>query len=328
MADRQFCTELEHFLEIVQTVPIRPSYFELLLAFALWTFVSNGVDYAVVETGIGGRFDATNIVTRADKVCVITNIGLDHTHLLGNSLSAITWHKIGIVHPHNSVFMFAQARSIMAVAQAWVDQQAAALTIVHDGVENRLNNREMQSMPAYQQQNWWLAYKVYCFLQSRDRLPPLNTDALHKTQLLSIPGRMDIRRIGPKTIVMDGAHNVQKMKVFASSFRLLYPGVRPTILIGSKRNQDFQRALPTLSQVASDVIVTTIHSRHKQTSTHHPKKLADTVNRLTNIPVRTIPDQQTAVDTLLASPGNVVVIIGSFHLLGQLRRLPPLVKPN
>ena len=76
LPDAEFCQELETFLDIVKQAPQPPSYFELLYAFALWVFGRRHVDYAVIETGMGGLYDATNVATRADKVCVITDIGL------------------------------------------------------------------------------------------------------------------------------------------------------------------------------------------------------------------------------------------------------------
>ena len=86
LPDEQFCSELEQFLKIVKTAPQAPSFFELLYVFSLWVFARAKVDYAVVETGMGGLFDATNIVTRPDKICIITDIGLDHTHILGDTV--------------------------------------------------------------------------------------------------------------------------------------------------------------------------------------------------------------------------------------------------
>src|SRR5690606_38872097 len=90
LAETQFCRELSRFLNIIQSSGVRPTYFELLVAFAYWEFAEQGVDYAVIEVGLGGLLDGTNVVARDDKVCIITDIGFDHTSVLGKTLSAIT----------------------------------------------------------------------------------------------------------------------------------------------------------------------------------------------------------------------------------------------
>ncbi len=101
LPETEFCRELGIFLDIVEFAEAPPSYFELLYAFALWVFERQQVDYAVVETGMGGLYDATNVASRPDKVCVITDIGFDHTHILGKTLPEIAAQKVGIVHDHN-----------------------------------------------------------------------------------------------------------------------------------------------------------------------------------------------------------------------------------
>ena len=103
LPEAEFCSELGNFLEIIRGAGQSPSYFELLYAFALWVFVRRGVDYAVVETGLGGLLDATNVTGRADKVCIITDIGFDHEYVLGSGLAQIAAQKIGIVHDQGTM---------------------------------------------------------------------------------------------------------------------------------------------------------------------------------------------------------------------------------
>ena len=75
----------------------RPTYFEVTNALALRLFEAHRVDYGVIETGLGGRYDSTNTVRRLDKLAVITRLGLDHTEILGNTLEEIAWQKAGII---------------------------------------------------------------------------------------------------------------------------------------------------------------------------------------------------------------------------------------
>ena len=88
------------------------TYFELLTVLAFYTFYKEEVDYAVVETGLGGLLDATNVVTSENKICVITKIGFDHTHILGKRLTDIALQKAGIIQKNNTVVVTWQRKEI------------------------------------------------------------------------------------------------------------------------------------------------------------------------------------------------------------------------
>ena len=81
----------------------KPTYFEITTALAYYIFCKKGVDYAVIETGLGGLLDATNVVERSNKLAVITKIGHDHTSILGTTLKEIAYQKAGIIKLHNIV---------------------------------------------------------------------------------------------------------------------------------------------------------------------------------------------------------------------------------
>ena len=108
VSDDLFCSYLSEFLDLITDVDPQPSYFELMIAFVLWVFARENLDYVVLETGMGGLFDGTNVVTRSDKICVITDIGLDHTQILGNNVEQIAAQKAGIIHKGNHVFTYKQ----------------------------------------------------------------------------------------------------------------------------------------------------------------------------------------------------------------------------
>ena len=94
--EHEYCQQFSTFLQIINKLRIKPTYFELLIAFAFWQFAQEKVDYAVIEVGLGGLLDGTNVIERSDKVCVIADIGLDHVAVLGNSLAGIAAQKAGI----------------------------------------------------------------------------------------------------------------------------------------------------------------------------------------------------------------------------------------
>src|SRR5688572_622401 len=116
VSDAAFVQYIHDFLPLVEKSGLQPSYFEIIIALAFWVFAHEDVDFAVIETGLGGLLDATNTVRRADKVCVITDIGLDHTDILGETIPEIAAQKAGIIQPGNIV-----------VVQ---NQQSAALNVI------------------------------------------------------------------------------------------------------------------------------------------------------------------------------------------------------
>jgi dihydrofolate synthase/folylpolyglutamate synthase len=320
ISEQLFCAELGEFLEIVQRAKQQPTYFELLYAFTLWVFDRQQVDYVVVETGMGGLHDATNVAERPDKICIITDIGLDHTHILGTTLPAIAAQKIGIAHPGNQVFVYQQAPEIMKVFKDWTTNHSAELHITTEDQEAVQFGDELDGLPMFQRRNWLLAYFAFKYLAERDNLPNLTEQALLKTWGLQVPGRMDIRHIGGKTIVMDGAHNAQKMQAFIDSFRRLYPDVRPTIMLAFKNDKDYQPMVSKLSDLSDHIIITTFNvTQDLPVRSTKPKSLVGAFKRAGVAKVEAIDDQREAFQKLLAVPGDVVVITGSFYLLSQIR---------
>jgi dihydrofolate synthase/folylpolyglutamate synthase len=316
VSEALFCTELGTFLDIIESAERRPSYFELLYAFAMWMFVRHGVDYAVVETGVGGLLDATNVTTRPDKICVITDIGFDHMHLLGKTLTEIAAQKIGIVHEHNHVFMYEQDEEIMGVVRDWAGRHNAPLHLI-DTAEQPVR---LTGIADYQYRNWLLAYQVYRYLEERDRVQHLTSQVLQETQSTKVPARMDIRQINNKTLIMDGAHNEQKMTAFINSFKRLYPDVRPAILLSLKAGKEYQTIVPLLSHLASRIIITVFNtSQDLQAHSMDPEALAGAFRAVGATQVEAIADQRQAFQTLLAGPETTCIITGSFYLLGQIR---------
>lgn len=314
LSDEEFCSELAGFLDIVEKAGQQPSYFELLYAFSLWVFERQEVDYAVLETGLGGLYDATNIAGRPDKVCIITDIGMDHTSVLGNTLAKIAAQKIGIVHEGNAIFMYEQGAEVMNVVRAWVAEKDGDLHLVGE------QPPEASHIPDYQQRNWFLAYNVYRYLEKRDGLKHLTRQVLQQTREVLVPGRMDVREFQGKTFVMDGAHNRQKMTAFISSFQKLYPGVKPAVLLGMKRTKDHDDLTPLLVPFADRFIVTSFDSSQdtKIISTD-PKLIGESLRQAGAKEVQVFADQNEAVQALVDAPETVCVITGSFYLIGRIR---------
>lgn len=309
ISEKEFCDSISYFLDLVAKSPVKPSWFEVVVAFAYWYFAEQRVDYAVVEVGLGGLKDGTNVIHHADKVCVITDIGFDHVGILGNTLSEIAEQKAGIIQPGNIVFTYRQVNEVMHVIKKKTDSMQGKLKVVDDFYPDN-----------FQKRNWHLAHAVYEFLGERDNLRYLTSKELNETKQIVIPGRMDIRSIGGKTVIMDGAHNVQKMTAFLSRFNELYPETKPAILIGVKDGKEYKELVPLLTPIASRVITTSFESSQDlPIKSMNADELAAAFKAL-GVRTKSIPDHEHALKVLLECPEDVLVITGSFYLLGQIRK--------
>ncbi len=324
LSEQVFCMNISEFLSLVEDSGVKPSYFELMYAFAIWLFAKYKVDYAVIETGMGGLFDATNIVDREDKICVITDIGFDHMHILGHSLREITKQKVGIIHKGNVLLVYKQADEVMNEVNLWIKQvNAGQLLLTNEKEQLDLYGKgdNFENLPEYQKRNWLLAYFVFRFIKDRDGLDELTQNQVEASQLIVIPARMDEIKISDRIMIMDGAHNYQKMKAFVSSFKLKYPGIKPDILLSFKKGKDYIKALPLLSEIANKIILTTFEtSQDLPVSSIEPSEVADSLAEIGFNNIMIEPDMHKAYQLLLSSGSNVVLVTGSFYLISQLRR--------
>jgi dihydrofolate synthase/folylpolyglutamate synthase len=137
---------------------------------------------------------------------------------------------------------------------------------------------------------------------------------------------MDIRQIAGKTLVMDGAHNAQKMEAFVQSFQHLYPGVKPALLIGLKEGKEYQSLIPILAPLADRIIVTVFNtSQDLPAHSMDPEVLAEAFRAAGLDQVETFADQHQAYQALVTGPEDVCILTGSFYLLSQIRNKEQLV---
>lgn len=313
-----FGAALAEFLDIIKKLDEQPTYFELLIAFAYWYFVKVGVDYAVIETGLGGLHDSTNIAKRADKICVITDIGYDHMQVLGNTLEEIAAQKAGIIHDQNSVYMYQQLPEITAQIISRCNAKNAQLNIVKEPTATEPDITK--GLPEFQQHNWQLAYWVYEALAAKDGLAKLSAEELIGAAHVVVPARMDIRSIGNKKLIMDGAHNGQKMQAFIHSFSKNWPGKKAAVLLSLKSGKDYRDVLPLLADIADTLIITTFSfSQDRPFHGIDPSELALFAGKHNFKQIITEPDQTKAYRLLMSQPEDTLIITGSFYLIGQLR---------
>lgn len=315
LRDGRFLQYLNEFLHIIGAWPdIQPTYFELLTAFAYWVFHQEKVDYAVVEVGLGGLLDATNVINNP-KVCVITPIGLDHTQILGTTIAAIAQQKAGIITEKAHVFSAEQipeAHQVIKTACARTNSDATFVTPLVD---------ESSSAPLFQQSNFSLAKAVVSFIASRDKLPTVSSAAIEACITKIPPGRFESYNVGGITIILDGAHNPQKLAAFVRSLRLRHK--EPVSwLVGFISAPDTKIEACVKEIVASNDEYTITEFTVGQDIKGRHSVAAGSVQQHMNhhgIAANINANPRAAFDTLLQSKQRTIVVSGSLYLVAQLR---------
>lgn len=321
LSEVEFCAVLSEFLEVIKSAPVKPTYFELMVALALWEFARREVDYAVIEVGMGGLLDGTNVIEREDKICIITDIGMDHTEVLGDTLGKIAAQKAGIIQDRNEVFMYRQSEEVMA---------AVAMAVhIHDAGLYELSDSDAISdatLPLFQQRNLGLAVRAVSFVLERDYGKKLSKESIVQATTVQVPARLERFTFAGKTVIVDGSHNQQKLRALMQSIQALYPGQEIAVLAGFVKGSDtrWQEGLKELMPIVKHVIFTTFHgvqdlpklSVDSNTVAAYCQQQAYTNFEIENDPV-------AAFKKLQARPEPVLLVTGSFYLLNHIR---PLLK--
>ncbi len=316
LSEAKFCAYLSEFMDLITQGRVVPTYFELLVAFAYWVFTCEKVDYAVVEVGLGGLLDGTNVIDRADKVCVITDIGLDHVQVLGETIEEIAAQKAGIIQSGNQVFALKQGANILKILRANSTERGGKLEIIQD---QAIDVEIPKELPLFQRRNWALAVHVYDFIAKRDGL---STQA--KITVPIVPARMEIVKIAGKTIVMDGAHNSQKMQALVSSMKARFPNQPIATLLALVNGPDFKvrTDIKSILELSDQVIVTSFGSQqdllHVSVDSNELIKYCQQFGFKN---VRAIEDPKLAFKELLKQPEPVLLVTGSFYLMNHIRPL-------
>lgn len=312
LAEDEFLACLNNFLSIVDLSRLQPTYFELLIALAYWVFDKESVDYAVIETGLGGLLDGTNTITRGDKVCVITNIGLDHTEILGDTLPAIAAQKAGIIQSHNYVLVRAQAMDVIDVFERVCHEKDAELQLVSDALPPT-------TLPEFQHGNWALALATYEHMSARDGLGQLTQEHLVRVAQQTPPGRGEIYTIGDKTIILDGAHNPQKLEALLCA--LAAKNITSAAVLAnfvespdSKLEQSIEQLLPF-----ADYWIVPEFSAGQDIKSRRSFASQRVIDRASSSKVVATIDASAALVALLARPEKVLLITGSLYLVSLLR---------
>lgn len=318
ITEELFAQLFTDFVVQLEQSQVVPTYFEAMIAFAYWSFNRLGVQYAVIETGLGGTLDATNVVNRSDKVCVITDIGYDHTEILGDTIELIAQNKAGIIQAKNHAYMYDQGVEINDVFARRANSVGAQLQQLGKLTAD-VTESTSTSIPLYQQRNFGLALSVYR-AEFEQEAGKIENDVLREISMQYVPGRLESITLGPNTVLLDGAHNTQKMTACVDSITQLYPDQKMAVLIAMLPSSGEERlgGLPKLASIANSYIATQFAvSQDLHKASMPPAELATFLQG--EAPIVVIPDLERAIDALLTGPEPIKLVTGSFYLIGLVR---------
>jgi dihydrofolate synthase/folylpolyglutamate synthase len=260
--------EIRPIVEDMKQQNNTPTFFEIVTALAFLYFKRRGVDYAVVEVGLGGRFDATNVVN--PLVSVITNISLEHTEILGTDISSIASEKAGIIKDHVPV-VTAAAQDALGTIQLLAQERNAPLVCIDQTMWNRTSYQgkyqtfvvhgsfkdyrvKTSLLGRHQGENIAVAIATVEQLQVNG-VYITDNDIVEGIAAASHPGRMEIVSEKP-FVLLDGAHNPAGMTMLAKTIQDDFSSNRLILVLGVLKDKDITSMISTIVPLADIVIVT------------------------------------------------------------------------
>ena len=286
-----------------------PTFFECATAAAFRLFASAGLDIAVIEVGLGGRLDATNVIE--PLVCAITTIDLDHQAQLGSTIQAIAREKAGIIKPGVPVVIGRLAPDADAVIESEARRIGAPLVRAHDATAVP-SDATLALAGDYQRDNATVALALL------DALRPygfsISAEARRQAlETVSWPGRLERFRYRDCDVLLDAAHNPAGARALADHLRESgWAGA--ALVFGAMADKDVPGMLSALAPVAGTIICTTAPSRRAATAAD----LAAAARKAAEVPVEIVEDPSAALERACAVSPRVVAA-GSVFLIGPLR---------
>jgi dihydrofolate synthase/folylpolyglutamate synthase len=340
-----------------KVVDFSPTFFEVVTALAFLYFQRKRIDIAVIEVGMGGRLDATNILM--PEVSVITRIDYDHREYLGDTISEIAYEKAGIIKDSIPVVISSQAPDVLEVIEAKAKEKNSEVYLYgrdfsavlkredpsgicfdyFGGDSFDIHDLYLPLIGEHQMQNATVAIKAVELINERMLIPPnppllkggmgglktchssLVTHHSIRKGLASTrwPGRLEIIQDNP-SILIDGAHNPAAAVVLSRALKKNFLGIykRIILILGIMGDKDIEGIMKPLLPIASEIILTSPGYERAAP----PAKLAGIAASLGFPEVRVAPCVKDAIEmaknsSLVTRHSSLIVITGSFYTIGE-----------
>lgn len=301
ISDEEIEEGLTKIKTLVATWDPHPTFFEITLALALDWFRHRGVEWAILEAGLGGRLDATNAIT--PEVSVLTRIGMDHVEQLGDTLTKIASEKAGIIKPGVPVVIAPQDDEALKVIDKTAKAQKSTLTVV----EEPLTHVKLGLMGPHQA--WNAAVALEALREVGVRVPAMVLESA--LQRVHWAGRFHHLEEG--RVIVDGAHNGDAALALAWTWKTEYPKEKATIIFGGSTGKDLEEVMWPLGEIAERWILTPFNSPRSVPVEELSEALQESVEDAEWMEAKNLDD---AIAEARQFP-NRILVTGSLFLVGE-----------
>jgi len=304
-----------------------PTFFEFATVMAFFEFARQKVDWAVIETGMGGRLDATNIIR--PRVSIITNISVEHREYLGNTLEQISAEKAGIIKARRPIITGIRQKKALAVIENKAAEKSAPLfrlgkdfkvrrnisgTFSYHGIEANWHGLQTGLSGSHQVDNAALVLAACEILNQSGG--NLSLDHIRAGLIRNRwPGRLEMVSVEPR-IILDGAHNFIAARKLARFLSANFKDHNLTMVIGILDDKPYKAMLKCLLPMAKRVILT----RAKINRALEPEKLEALAKKMVpNVIIKSDVEQALNFAIHTASPEDVICVAGSLYVVGEAK---------
>lgn len=304
----------------------RPTYFEIFFVLSLYYFAKKKCDWVVLEVGCGGRFDATNVVENTE-IAVITNIALDHIHVIGDTLEKIAHEKAGIVKKNCRLFTAEENPKLLKIFKRECQEKGAGFEMFANHVKSVRYEKGGMSLVLEQSQGneifsrLWGEHQIRNINLAISVARGLGISERHIREGIEatvLPCRFETVQENPR-VVLDGAHNPSKMESTAENIKKLNFD-KLVLVVGISQTKDAENSLKEIFPLADRIVATTI-SFGKPLEPEDILEVAKIFSKEGAV-LETERDMWKALEKamLTAGPDDLVLVTGSFYLAGELRK--------
>jgi dihydrofolate synthase/folylpolyglutamate synthase len=305
-----------------------PTEFEIITALAFQYFAEQGCDLVVLEAGLGGRLDSTNIIGKPE-VAVITTINYDHMDVLGDTLTEIASEKAGIIKEECDVVLYPQEQDVQTVVDQVCERQGAKLHKVDfsslqiksfDFQKQKFDYEAYTSLETsllgdHQIKNAAIAIKTIEVLQGKGYR--VNEQIIRKgLSKAKWPGRFEMVNQSPVFLV-DGAHNVQGVLTLNDNLKKLFPGKKVTFMIGVLSDKDYKAMIRVISPIAKSFI--TVTPNNSRALKAQDLKLFLESHSLNALACEST-EEAIRMCLKFALPDEIICAFGSLYYIGEIRK--------
>jgi dihydrofolate synthase/folylpolyglutamate synthase len=299
VAEDEIAGQLTRIRETCERLDMQPTFFELTTGLAFEIFRRAHLDVIVLETGLGGRLDSTNVIQ--PRVSVITSVGLDHTQLLGETIPEIAREKAGIIKPGAPVVCGpVPAEAAAVIAEVAAERGSQLIQVSEPAPERRAGLKG-----AHQQLN---AVVALCAIEAAGLHMSISPDRIVEgLRAVNWPGRFQDTQQG---FILDGAHNPEAAQCLAETWREEYGGQQTQVILGVLQDKDAAGICSALAPIAEQFIIVPVKSPRSRP----PEEMLQIAAAFR--PSRSCPSLGEAISSArLREPPTLIA--GSLFLVGE-----------